>query len=511
MAVAKESIKLTPDLIYGFSASVLSSTYDEPAPTPDCHKEWWELCCSNHKRVAISAPRGHAKSTAITKAYTLASVLFRNRQFALVVSDTYKQAVLFLGEIKRELESNADLVSLFGIKGLTRDREDDIICEFDDGHQFRILALGSEQKVRGLLWDGRRPDLIVGDDLENDEIVMNPDRREKFRNWVYNALLPCMSEKGIIRIVGTILHMDAFLERLMPKERDHNSVRESPLILKMKKPKNGWMAARYAADADDSETEATLWPGKWPKERLRELFRMFKDQGNPEGYYQEYRNRPMDPSNSFFKKDDLLEFDDKDYERDWSYAPTYLSCDLALSVKERRDWCAFGVGSLDDQGTLYIRYVLRERMDSKEIVETISRLQDRFKFNTLLIGKGALEKSIGPFLRDQIRRQGKFLHIEAIPETSDKRIRAQAIRGRLRAGGVKIHKKAKWYPVFEEEMIEFDRGTHDDQVDMMALFGMFLDSLQDAPTASEIKTLEWEEEYNTEENLDFGRSIITGY
>jgi hypothetical protein len=58
----------------------------------------------------------------------------------------------------------------------------------DDGHQFRIMALGSEQKVRGLLWNGRRPNLIVGDDLENDEIVMNSERRQKFANWVDNAL-----------------------------------------------------------------------------------------------------------------------------------------------------------------------------------------------------------------------------------------------------------------------------------------------------------------------------------
>jgi len=88
-------MKLTADLIYGFAGSLLSSRYDEPAPTPQCHREWWELCCSDYKRVAIAAPRGHAKSTAITKSYTLASVLFRDRQFVLVVSDTYKQAVLF--------------------------------------------------------------------------------------------------------------------------------------------------------------------------------------------------------------------------------------------------------------------------------------------------------------------------------------------------------------------------------------------------------------------------------
>lgn len=504
-----EKVQLTSELVFGFTASVLSNTFDEPAPTPECHKEWWSLCCSKYKRVAIAAPRGHAKSTAITKGFTLASVLFRDRSFCLVISDTYKQATLFLGEIKRELDSNDTLKSLFGIKGFLTEREDDVIVEFTDGAQFRLMALGSEQKVRGLLWNGKRPDLIVGDDLENDEIVMNPDRREKFRQWINNALLPCMSEKGIVRFVGTILHMDSMLERLMPRDRDANSI-HGDLKTTMKHPKNGWMAVRYAADSDDDNN--TLWPSKWPKKRLAELFRMFKDQGNPEGYYQEYRNKPIDPSNSFFKKDDLLDFDDADYKRSWDYSPTYLSCDLALTTKERRDWCAFGIGSLDDTGQLYLRHVIRERLDSKDIIDTIVRLQERFKFNTLLIGKGALEKSIGPFLRDEIRRRGKFLHVEAIPEVVDKRMRAQTIRGRMRAGGVKFNKKGAWYDLFEQEMLEFDRGTNDDQVDMMSLFGMYLDQLQDAPSFREIKDMEYEDEFNQDASFnEQGRSQICGY
>ena len=51
-------VELTSDLIYGFTGSVLSAGFDEPAPTPECHREWWSLCVSKHKRVAIAAPRG---------------------------------------------------------------------------------------------------------------------------------------------------------------------------------------------------------------------------------------------------------------------------------------------------------------------------------------------------------------------------------------------------------------------------------------------------------------------
>ena len=81
-----------------------------------------------------------------------------------------------------------------------KDTEDDCIVKFTDGTEFRIAAKGSEQKMRGLKWNNKRPDLIVGDDLENDEIVLNTERRQKFKRWFYGALVPSLSQTGVIRI-----------------------------------------------------------------------------------------------------------------------------------------------------------------------------------------------------------------------------------------------------------------------------------------------------------------------
>lgn len=512
------SVKLNADLIYGFAAGLLSKGFDEPAPTPDCHREWWDMCCSPYKRVAIAAPRGHAKSTAITKCFTLAAVLFRTADYVLVVSDTYNQACLFLGEIKRELLQNEDLIGLFDLKKdengetlLDMDRENDIIVSFNDGHQFRITALGSEQKVRGLLWNGRRPNLIVGDDLENDEIVMNPERRDKFKQWVQNALLPCLSERGKIRVVGTILHLGSFLESTMPRDASENSV-HSDLCVKMVRPMDGWFSARYAAHGPDGKWDKILWPVKWTQERLGEIQSFYERQGNPEGYYQEYLNRPIDPKHSLFKEDDFGEMTQQDWEQTFQHFPTYLSCDLAFSTKEKRDWCVFGVGSTDPSGMLHIRHVVRERMDSRQVVETIIRLKQVYKFDILLIGKGTLEKAIGPYLRDELYKRGQFLHIEAIPEVVDKRQRCQSIRARMRAGGVKFDKRKHWFSELKAELLQFDRGQHDDQVDMMSLFGLYLNQIQEAPTPKEIEQQEWyEREALFEKDLDLGRGEITGY
>jgi hypothetical protein len=259
---------LTAQTIHGFVNSCLVSRFDGSLATPDCHLEWWGLCCSKNKFVAISAPRGHAKSTAISLSYVLANILFRQRSYILLVSDTEYQASLFLGQIKQELSENEDIINLFGIKRndkgnvqFLKDTETDIVVEFNDGEKFRIMAKGSEQKLRGLLWNGRRPDLIVCDDLENDEIVMNKERREKFRRWFFGALLPCRAGNGIIRIVGTILHMDSLLERLMPQESAKTTVREPMKIYSTAKVAGGWQSYKYRAHTEDFS--GILWPAKY--------------------------------------------------------------------------------------------------------------------------------------------------------------------------------------------------------------------------------------------------------
>lgn len=154
-------MNLTSATIEGFVKTILYKRFDGATDVPDCHREWWDMCCADNRYVAIAAPRAHAKSTSITHSYTLASLLFQESKFAIIVSDTEAQAILFLGDIKNELLENQDLIEMFGVRRFVKLSETDIIVEMEGGHKFRVMAKGAEQLRRGLKWDGKRPDLIV--------------------------------------------------------------------------------------------------------------------------------------------------------------------------------------------------------------------------------------------------------------------------------------------------------------------------------------------------------------
>lgn len=494
--------RITAEDVEGFVTTFLHKDFDGPTAIPDCHREWWKMCCSTHKFVAIAAPRNHAKSTGVTKSYTLTSLLFRERKFVLLVSDTESQASFFLNNLKQAL-SDPDVVKVFGVKCFPKDSETDVIVQFDDGYQCRIMAKGSEQKLRGILWDNRRPDLIICDDMENDEIVMNEDRRKKFRDWFMGALLPCRSVNGVVRYVGTILHMDAMLERLMPREfNKENEVTE----LYTRSPfKSAWYSIKYRAHNENFSD--ILWPERWPKEALIAERQRFLEQGLGDKYAQEYLNTPLDESNAFFRKSDFLPMADGDYV---SPKIHYIGCDLAVTTKTENDYTAFVIGGVDEKGVLNVVDVRRERIDSVGIVDLILELNKTYDGCMFFFEKGAITNSILPHLVNKMVAENNYVTYELFARQVDKKQYAHTIQARMRSKQVKFDKKADWYQTFESEMHRFPRDRKDDQVDAIAILGHGLKRFVEAPTAKE-----QEEEFYMEEmaiyDMDQGRSAYTGY
>ena len=357
-----------------------------------------------------------------------------------------------------------------------------------------------------MLWNGARPDLIVCDDIENDEVVMNKERREKFKRWVYGALLPCRSQNGVFRIVGTILHMDSFLEGLMPKENDKQTIHEELKTYSTRRATQ-WKSVKYKAHNGDFSL--VLWPERRTGQEFREIRQDYIDRGLADVYSQEYLNIPIDESNTFFKKGDFLSLREEDKKKKVNY---YIAGDFAISEKERADYTVLVIGGMDEDGILQIRNVIRGRMDGLEIVDTMLALQRVYEPLAFGIEDTQITKAVGPFLNRAMVEQNTYISVIPLkPHRTDKQTRARSIQARMRAGAVKFDKSADWYQTLEDEMMRFPRDKHDDQVDSMAYLGIMIDRLIEAPTKEEIEEDEYEHDKAEGGLGDEGRSQITGY
>jgi len=464
-------LRLDADTIEGFSERFLIDHYDERVATPDVHRQWWKAVTSNHPRVAIAAPRGHAKSTALNHCYGLAASLFQVHPFQLKVCKTWQLACEKLDAAKMELLENQALRKVFRVKYLPRDTKDDIIVEMDDGFRFRMVAIGMNQAVRGSTFGTIRPTLIQCDDIEDEQEVLNPDMRNQGMRWLQRTLIPMGADRVMTRVYGTILHNDSVLSRL----------------LKMK----SWQAFHFEACDEAISKESILWPERFNQAKLKDIRQTHVEADDLQGFNMEYRNLAVDYTTSFFRPEDFIPMTDEDRRRPKTY---YVGGDLAFSQKQGRDYTVFPVGGLDDEGTLHMVDERRGRWDGKQVIDEMYSIDEAWHPAEWFIEHGAIKATLGAALDLRMPEEG-FLNIcpNLIP-TKDKSIRAVPFQARMRARKVKWDTDASWFPEHKAELLEFTqegtRGKHDDRVDADAWLGQGLKRMYSPPTEEETNVIE---------------------
>lgn len=520
-------IKLTADLIESFSGVFLSPRYDDAKPTPPFHRAAWALYSSPHPQVMCVAPRDHAKSTGLTFDYILAEVLFRASDYVILISSTEDKASEQLSNISEELHDNVDLRKEFGVREFETDGKQDIVCVMEDGHRFRILARGAEQKIRGAMWKGKRPNLIVCDDMEDDEQVENKDRRAKFRRWFFRAAKQALSKSGKIRVHGTILHEDSLLARLAkcPKcgkltyicptgKCDHCGTVKS------------WHHLQYKAHRAFDDFSDILWPERWTEEQLRVRRQEFIEDGDAAGYSQELLNDPQDSMSAFLRRDDFIPMSfPNDYE---TQKKINAGWDFAVSKADLANRTSCTVGGSDVNNTLHFldfhvgRWnpsVSQVEKDREDIgwIDLMFDIDKRWHPETHFVEGGVIWNAVMNMVYQEMQKRNYFFNIIVLNPIKDKATRGASLKKRHRAGATRWNTQAEGYEGAKDELLRFTGSAAarlDDQFDSAATLSLGFDSI--ALVEQEDFFSEEQEElergfWNRGTNADQGRNQVTGY
>lgn len=488
-------VKLTAALIESFSGVYLSPMYDNPQPTPAFHRKGWELYCSPALFASIVAPREHAKSTAFTHDYALANICFRTESFIIIVSATEDLAKDHLGDIAKVLRESDEIRSSFLIQGLVTDAKTEIVVKFTDGHEARILAKGSGQKMRGLKWNGRRPGLILGDDLEEDEQVESLDRRTKFRRWVNRALIPCLRRGGKCRIHGTILHEDSYLAKIQKKLPDEKVV---------------WHTLFFKAHESFDDFTNILWPEQFPEPRLRAIRQRYINDQDSAGYSQEYLNNPLDSDEAYLRREWFTPMKPKDQD-----SPKVIgaSADFAISKKDRANRTSLTVGGMDVDNLLHFIGQNVGRWDSEEIIDELFITQALWHPDVFWVESGQIWLSLWPTIKKEMLKRGIWINFVEKASIKDKKSRGRSLQKRMKGGGTRWDTEAEWFAPMQDEMLRFtgdSEATLDDQFDSAALLSLGFEDM------AQVEEEDFEEEEEVEmrrqdPRASMGRNKVTGY
>ena len=425
---------------------------------PPFHGEVYRaLKNEEHRRVAIAAPRGTAKSTTTSLIYPLWRVAFKKSDedlFIVIVSESQQQSINFLSRLKYHLLHSDKFSELFGNLGPTtakRWTNNDIVL----ANGTRIVAVGTGQRVRGFIEGDTRPNLIIVDDFESELNAATPEARTKNRRWMTEAVIPSLSDEGKIVMIGTVISEDCFLYWV--------------------KSSTAWHVLWYSIWDED---EKPLWPARFPRKRVLQIKNEMASVGNLNGFYQEYMNIAQSPDMAPFKPE-WMQMHHYDYEiiegqgcltrligEDKTIIPVEVYCgvDPASSLSNRADYFVIATIGVDNEGNKYAIDIVRERISPELQPQKIIDVFKKYKPRRMKIETVGYQEALRTAVRE-IQRQEE-LYIPGLEKGVKPRNRKS--ERLLSLVPMFARNQFYWRPqdlTGQQEFLSYPRGKHDDIMD----------------------------------------------
>ena len=305
---------------------------------------------------------------------------------------------------------------------------------------------GMETAGVGGALTGKGADIFVIDDpVENAEQANSLTYREKLWEWYQAVAYTRLEPGGAIVLIQTRWHADDLAGRLLRE---------------MERGGDKWVHLHMPALAEEGDIlgralNEPLWPERYPLEALRRIRRTL----GPYWWASLYQGRPVAVGGDIFQRE---------WWRRYAEPPaasairrTIQVWDTAFEVSETNDYSACSTWVETTFGYVLL-HVWRGQVGFPELKRRATSLYERFKPSRVLVEKAAS----GHSLIQELRAETK-IPILPIEAKGDKQTRAHAVTGLIESGRVWIPEAAEWLDDFLDEVGQFPRGAHDDQVDTM--------------------------------------------
>ena len=463
-----------------------------------------EIARLDGSQQAIAAPRGHAKTTNFTFKDTLHAVLYQYKHYPILLSDSSEQAEGFLDDIKTELEDNPHILEDFGIlKGDKVWRSSVILTKTG----IKLEAIGSGKKIRGRRHRNWRPDLLALDDIENDENVNTPEQRKKLKSWFDKAVSKAGDTYTDIMYIGTILHYDSLLSRVLvnPTYR----TKKYRAVLSFATNTALWEEwERIYTNLFDEDHEANAWTFFQANEKeMLEGTQVLWEAKNP--YYKlmqkrlsegeasfnsELQNDPIDPENADFSEEwlDYYEPELMDFSK-----PNFLlvgANDPSLGKNKKADTSTIIDLALDlNTGYMYVLGASVEKRKPDVIIDDVIETHRRYKRD---LKKGYYKFGVETvqfqyFFKDVMAAKaleaGEYIPIEEIQSIANKELRIRSLQPFVKNKWIKFNRNHK---ELIKQLTEFPMGANDDAPDGLQMAVSLAQSVRATASRPEYKTVQ---------------------
>lgn len=442
------------------------------------------------RRIAIAAPRGHAKSTIVSLAYPLWCLMNGLEPYIVLVSDTGPLAEHNLRNIRAELESN-DLLKHDFPELLCRRvkpcREGAIALPSGA----LIVAKGAGQGIRGTKNRSNRPSLILVDDLENREEVVEELQRDKLRSYFFGTLLKLGDSRTNVVVVGTVLHHDALLARLVDPNKMpgwdralYRAIVQWPDRMDLWERWGRVLSSAELFDGQTGEAGAAaflrahrdemhrgaevLWPEQESLEMLMRL-RLTEEIG---AFEAEKQNQPLDPAQCIFHPHQFTYWDDKFANfsdvlaRLGDKVDYYGAWDPALGHPRGDHSAIIVLAACRNRDEVYVVEADVRRRNPDDAINHIVNLAKVYPFHYFMLESNNFQGRMARDIYEVAAKQGVSIRVQSLLNTMPKHARISMLEPHLNTGRIRLSRRQT---ELLEQLRQFPLAKHDDGPDALAM------------------------------------------
>jgi phage terminase large subunit-like protein len=365
----------------------------------------------------------------------------------ILVGKNCDDASGLVSDVQAELQYNPLFINDFGSQvTLGSWEEGDFVTS--DGIQF--IAVGRGQSPRGIRNREKRPNYCSCDDIDDDELVQNPDRVGKVVDWILGSLYGALAIKqSRFVMVGNRIHKKSVLAHIVGDTDENQPKRKGIFHSKIKAVING----------------RPSWPERYTMEELQRKFDRM-------GYYltqREYFHNPVVKGKIF--KSEWITWGKVPALKDMDMIVGYL--DPSYKPKTTNDYKAFRVWGAKG----HRRYLLKSFVRQTSITEVVKFMYDYYELTR--------DKCVVNFYMEEVFLQGMFFddfEAEAIErkyylpvagdnrQKPDKFSRIQSLSPLYERGVAIYDERERANPDCQtglEQLLGFEKGSnvHDDAPD----------------------------------------------
>jgi len=412
----------------------LNTYFDEENRSAEAHFQLVDHLFSKYQFKGFECSRGLAKSTLIG-IYHLLYLAFKGGKpnfgrvdYVLYIMDTVGQVGANFEQLIMILEDNKELGKHLKIKKSRLGDDPTLyIYNVDLDRIIYFKGRGSGQKMRGTRIGGKRPNIILLDDIENDENVESKDAREKLRNWFFNAVIPAVNpNKFEIDFIGTPIHQDALLLNLLEGNSDDEFFKQFEFSF-IQLPAAEELSTNMLR-GESKRPIISAWKDRFTPMYLKSMYGLYASQDKLTSFWQEFMLQVAPKENLLFELDKIRRYNAAEIKEQLPNFTYYISVDLAISQKDSADYTVIAVIGVNDNNDWFLIDGFFGRIKPDETITKVFEFVKMYRPYSVVLEKVAFQTSMKTFMEQEMVRRGVYFGIDMVSRPQHKNSKLSVIK-----------------------------------------------------------------------------------